>query len=159
MAKILLGPHVCVVISDLSPYRLDLARRLGGNVVDLRESTLGAGLREHGLDEIDLAIDTSGKGVARRAHLEALSKRGVLVCAGHGEGLSLDVSRDLIAPERAVLGSEYFRYDELSANLKILREHLPYLRQIITHRFAVQDIREAFELFFRGETGKVLVEQ
>jgi threonine 3-dehydrogenase len=25
------------VISDLSPYRLDLARRLGGKVVDLRE--------------------------------------------------------------------------------------------------------------------------
>jgi threonine dehydrogenase-like Zn-dependent dehydrogenase len=34
---------------------------------------------------------------------------------------------------------------------------LPYLGQIITHRFAVHDIREAFEIF-RGETGKVLVE-
>ena len=27
------------MISDLSPYRLDLARRLGGKVVDLRERT------------------------------------------------------------------------------------------------------------------------
>ena len=81
------------------------------------------------------------------------------MCAGHGEGLSLDVSRDLIAPERAVLGSEYFRYDELHSNLQILREHLPYLRQIITHRFAVQDIQEAFGIFLRGETGKVLVVQ
>jgi hypothetical protein len=87
-----------------------------------------------------------------------LSERGMLVCAGHGEGLSLNVSRDLIAPERAVLGSEYFCYDELRSNLKILHDNLPYLGQIITHRFAVQDIREAFEIFFRGETGKVLVE-
>jgi threonine 3-dehydrogenase len=159
MARILLGAEVSVVISDLSPYRLDLAQRLGGNVIDLREKTLAEGLREHGLDAVDLAIDTSGKSVARKSYLEVLSKRGVLVCAGHGEELSLDVSRDLIAPERAVLGSEYFRYDELTSNLEILREHLPYLSGIITHRFAMQDIKEAFELFFRGETGKVLVEQ
>jgi hypothetical protein len=57
-----------------------------------------------------------------------------------------------------VLGSEYFCYDELRSNLEILRDDLPYLGQIITHRFAVHDIREAFEIFFRGETGKVLVE-
>src|ERR687898_1124567 len=158
MARILLGPEVPVVISDLSPYRLGLAGRLGGETIDLREKSLLEGLREHGLDEIDLAVDTSGKGAARQSHLEALSQRGVLVCAGHGEGLSLDVSRDLIAPERAVLGSEYFRYDELHTNLRILRDHLPYIGQIITHRFAVQDIQEASEIFFRGETGKVLVE-
>jgi len=157
MARILLGPEIPVVISDLSPYRLDLAGRLGGETIDLREKTLLEGLREHGLEEVDLAVDTSGKGAARQSHLEALSQRGVLVCAGHGEGLSLDVSRDLIAPERAVLGSEYFRYDELHPNLRILREHLPYLRQIITHRFVVRDIQEAFGIFLRGETGKVLV--
>ena len=80
------------------------------------------------------------------------------MCAGHGEGLSLDVSRDLIAPERSVLGSEYFTYEELRSNLQILRDNLPYLGQIITHRFALQDINEAFEVFLRGETGKVLVE-
>jgi len=159
MARMLLGSEVTVVISDLSPYRLDLAGRLGGKTIDLREKTLAEGLREHGLDEVDLAIDTSGKGAARQSYLDILSKRGALVCAGHGEGLSLDVSRDLIAPERAVLGSEYFRYDELSSNLQILRDYLPYLGQIITHRFALQDIQEAFEIFWRGETGKVLVEQ
>ena len=158
MARILLGSEVIVVISDLAPYRLDLARRLGGKVIDLREKTLAEGLEDHGLEEVDLAIDTSGKGGARQSYLDVLSKRGVLVCAGHGEGLSLDVSRDLIAPERAVLGSEYFCFDELRSNLKLLRDNLPYLGQIITHRFALQDINEAFEIFFRGETGKVLVE-
>ena len=159
MAKILLGQEVPVVVSDLSPYRLTLAGRLGASVIDLREKTLAEGLREHGLDAVDLAIDTSGKGTARYFYVEVLSKRGVLVCAGHGEGLSLDVSRDLIEPERAVLGSEYFCYEELASNLEILREHLPYLSRIITHRFTLRDIREAFDLFFRGETGKVLVEQ
>ncbi|HEX6708926.1 MAG TPA: alcohol dehydrogenase catalytic domain-containing protein [Rubrobacter sp.] len=159
MAKILLGEDLPVVISDLSPYRLALAERLGGSVIDLREKTLAEGLREHGLDTVDLAIDTSGKRAARQSHLAALSKRGVLVCAGHGEGLILDVSKDLIEPERAVLGGEYFCYAELAQNLKILREHLPYVSRIITHRFELRDIKEAFDLFFEGDTGKVLVEQ
>ena len=159
MAKILLGQETPVVISDLAPYRLDLARRLGGKVIDLRELTIAEGIRDHGLETLDMAIDTSGKRAARQSHLDVLGKRGVLVCAGHGEDLSLDVSRDLIAPERAVLGSEYFRYDELATNLEILREHRSYLGQIITHRYPVGDIREAFELFFGGETGKVIIAQ
>lgn len=159
MAKILLGEEVPVVISDYVPYRLDLAERLGGVTVDLNERTVADGVRDHGLGEIDAAIDTSGKGVARKVHLDVLSKRGVLVCAGHGQGLSLEVSPDLIAPERAVLGSEYFRYDEFALNLELLREHRAYLGQIITHRYPVENIREAFEVFFGGETGKVIVEQ
>ena len=159
MAKIVLGQDMLVIVSDFVPYRLDLARRLGGKVIDLRELTIPEGVRDHGLKTLDMAIDTSGKRAARRSYLEVLGRRGVLVCAGHGEDLSLDVSRDLIAPERAVLGSEYFRYDELATNLEILREHRSYLGQIITHRYPVGDIREAFELFFGGETGKVIIAQ
>lgn len=159
MAKILLGGEMPVVISDLAPYRLDLARHLGGKVIDLRRQTVAEGIREHGLDEIDVAIDTSGKRAARESYLDVLAKRGVLVCAGHGEDLILDVSRDLIASERAVLGSEYFSYGELASNLGILREHREYLARIITHRFPVREIQEAFELFFGGESGKVIVAQ
>jgi threonine dehydrogenase-like Zn-dependent dehydrogenase len=46
-----------------------------------------------------------------------------------------------------------------AADLELLREHRPYLGQIITHRYPVEDMREAFELYFGGETGKVIVEQ
>jgi threonine 3-dehydrogenase len=91
--------------------------------------------------------------------MSALAQRGALVCVGHGEGIALEVSPDLIAPERSVLGSEYFRYDEMAANLVRLREHRTYLAQIVTHRFGVEDVRRAFELFYAGETGKVVIEQ
>jgi threonine dehydrogenase-like Zn-dependent dehydrogenase len=87
-----------------------------------------------------------------------LARRGVLVCVGHGEELTLAVSSDLIAPERAVLGSEYFPFSDLPNNLALLREHRAYLAQIITHRFAVGDIQHAFELFWGGNTGKVVIE-
>jgi threonine dehydrogenase-like Zn-dependent dehydrogenase len=65
-----------------------------------------------------------------------------------------------IAPERSIVGSEYFRYNELPANLQRLQEHRGYLSQIITHRMGVDQIQQAFEAFFFGcETGKVIIEQ
>jgi threonine dehydrogenase-like Zn-dependent dehydrogenase len=57
------------------------------------------------------------------------------------------------------VGSEYFRYDELAPNLRRLTQHRAYLNQIITHRFGVDEIQKAFDLFFGGETGKVIIEQ
>jgi threonine dehydrogenase-like Zn-dependent dehydrogenase len=159
MAKLLLGEQTPVVISDMAPYRLALAERLGGLPLPLAQvSSLADGLRRHGLSRCDLAVDTSGKAAARQAAIEVLGQRGALVCVGHGEGLNLDVSRDLIAPERAVLGSEYFRFDELPANLDRLRANSDNHGQINTHRFPLGAVQQAFDLFFRGETGKVLVE-
>ncbi len=158
MAKVLWGDALPVLIADLVPYRLALAARLGGTPVDLQQHTLSAAVRGAGLDAVDLAVDTSGKRAARQASLAVLGRRGVLVCVGHGEELTLAVSSDLIAPERAVLGSEYFPFGDLPSNLALLREHRAYLAQIITHRFAVGDIQHAFELFWSGNTGKVVIE-
>lgn len=159
MAKVIFGEDFPILIADLVPWRLDLAEQLGGKPIHLGERTLAEGMHALGLQAVDVAMDTSGKTAARQAGLSILDKRGVLVCIGHGEGLNLTVSPDLIATERAVLGSEYFCYDELPANLALLRSHRDYLRQVITHRFGVADLRAAFELFFAGETGKVVIEQ
>jgi threonine 3-dehydrogenase len=147
MARVLLGEAVTVTITDPSdPARLALAERLGAEPV------------EHGaVTDVDVAIDASGRTAARRALLDALGKRGVLVCVGHGQGLELDVSPDLIAPERTVMGSEYFRLGELADNLKRLRAHRHRLEPIITHRFHASAVEEAFDTFLAGSTGKVLV--
>lgn len=159
MLKVMLGFDLPVVITDVIPYRLALAEKMGGLPINVAEMSLEAGLKHHGLTEVDAGFDTSGKSVARRACLDALSQRGVLVCIGHGEGLDLTTSPDLISPERAVIGSEYFCYNELPANLGYLREHRDYLMQIVTHRLPVSEIQYAFERFFEGDTGKVIIEQ
>ena len=159
MLKVVLGFELPVVVTDVIPYRLALAERLGGLPVNVAEMSLAAGLKRHGLAAVDAGFDTSGRGIARRAALDALSQRGVLVCIGHGEGLDLTISPDLIGPERAVIGSEYFCFNELPDNLVHLRNHRDYLTRIITHRLPVSDIQRGFELFFAGDTGKVVIEQ
>jgi hypothetical protein len=65
----------------------------------------------------------------------------------------------LIATERAVLGSEYFRYDELPRNADLLNNNRGFMRRIITDEFDVAEISAAFEKFFGGQTGKIVVTQ
>ena len=67
--------------------------------------------------------------------------------------------RDFVAREMTLIGSEYFAYHELSENFDLLQANRQYLSQIITHRLGVDEIQHAFELFFAGETGKVIIEQ
>jgi threonine dehydrogenase-like Zn-dependent dehydrogenase len=160
MAKIILGEQLKVVISDLVPYRLKLAEQLGGLPVNVAKGSLSAGLQSLGLDRVDMAVDTSGRQAARQEGLDLLAQRGSLICVGHGEGIAVKISPDIIAPERSIVGSEYFRYNELPANLERLQQHRAYLNQIVTHRMAVDQIQQAFEIFFfGGETGKVVIEQ
>lgn len=154
MARLRYGSDVPVHISDVSPWRLEFAESFDGIPVDASNPRA-----IEAVGTPDIAFDSSGKQLARRAALDILGKRGALVCVGHGETVTLDVSKDLLEPEHAVLGSEYFRYDEMSANLALLEEHQDDIARIISHRFPVERISEAFEVFLSGETGKVLVTQ
>lgn len=150
MARLLLAEGIRIFVTDMVPYRLALAAGLGARPLDPSGSVP---------EPIDVAIDTTGREAARRQLLDALGRRGVLVCVGHGEGLAVSVSADLIAPERAVLGSEYFPYDSLHANLRLLERHGPMLESIITHRFPVEELVAAWSVFESGDSGKVVVIQ
>lgn len=153
MAKIRYGEDFPISISDLSPWRREFAASFGATPLD--------GADEAGILGAcpDVAFDSTGKEAARRLALSAVDKRGALVCIGHGQGLTVDVSADLIAPERAVLGSEYFRFDELADNLTVLTAHEALISRVITHQVPVARISDAFDLFLSGETGKVVVTQ
>jgi threonine 3-dehydrogenase len=154
MAKLRLGAELPVYISDISPWRLDFAESFGAIPVNASdESALRA------IGRPDIAFDASGKEVARRAALDILGQRGALVCVGHGEGVSLAVSDDLIAPEHAVLGSEYFRYNELAGNLELLLNNQDVISRVVTHTFPIEELDAAFAAFLSGETGKVVVTQ
>jgi propanol-preferring alcohol dehydrogenase len=54
--------------------------------------------------------------------------------AMHGAQVALNMSHDLIQPEAALLGSEYFRFNEMPVNFALLQNNCGYLGQIIAHR-------------------------
>lgn len=160
MAKLILGPDVPIVISDVVPYRLALADKLGGLPILTTEQTLAEGLKRHGLGAPDVAIDAAGREDVRDECLGLLAHRGVLVSVAHGGGLKINsLYGDFVAREMTLIGSEYFAYQELAENYRLLKENRDYLGQIITHRMGVDEIVHAFELFWAGNTGKVVIEQ
>jgi threonine dehydrogenase-like Zn-dependent dehydrogenase len=155
MAKVRYGTSVPVYISDISPWRLNLAQELGGLPVDARDPR---GLAEMG--KVDVAFDASGKQAARQAALAAVESRGVFVCVGGGEGLVVtDVGKEMLLSERAIVGSEYFNYDEFPNNLQVLLGNRQLIGKLITDTFPISSLGEAFEKFLGGETGKVVVTQ
>jgi threonine dehydrogenase-like Zn-dependent dehydrogenase len=155
MARLHYGSDIPVFLGDISAWRLAYAEQLGALPVDASDrNNIVATVRS-----VDVAFDSTGKESARRAAMSVLGKRGVLVCVGHGEGLALDVSSDLIAPERSVLGSEYFRFDEIAGNLALLRDHRADLARVITDTYPVAELAQAFDTFFSGQACKVVITQ
>jgi len=160
MAKILIGPDLPVVISDVVPYRLELAEKLGGLPVLTTDKSLAEGLKDYGVGAPDVVIDAAGREAVRDECLALLAHRGVLVSVAHGGGLTIpNLYGDFVARELTLTASEYFAYNELSENYTLLKANRSYLGQIITHRLGVGEIQRAFELFFAGSTGKVVIEQ
>jgi len=160
MAKIILGPDVPVVISDVVPYRLKMAEDLGGLPVLTSEMSLAEGLKKHGISAPDVAIDAAGREDVRDECMALLAHRGVMVAVAHGGGLKINsLYGDFTFREMTLTGSEYFAYHELAENYELLKANRAYLGSVITHRMGVDRIQEAFELFWKGETGKVVIEQ
>ena len=59
MAKLAFGADFPVAIADIVPWRLQLAEKLGALPIDLNRQSLPEGLRRHGLEALDLAMDTN----------------------------------------------------------------------------------------------------
>ena len=159
MAKLTYGKDFPVYIADMIDYRLQLAEKLGAVSIQLNDHSLKEFFAEHNVDGVDIVIDSTGKTVARQSSFQCLNQRGVFVCVGHGEQITLDISADMVANERAVIGSEYFQYNEMAENYELFRKHRDYLKQVITHRYPISEIKEAFAKFNGRDTGKVIIEQ
>jgi len=143
---------------DVSPYRLRLAEQLGAVPVDGRSTDVVAWIRERVADGPDVVIEASGNATAQRQAIDMVAADGRVIIVGHSRHtLDLQTSRDLIAQEKTLIGSEYFGVDEFPHNLALVRAGRLDPLPVITHRYPLSAIDDAFRLFWAGETGKVLV--
>jgi propanol-preferring alcohol dehydrogenase len=149
-----------VISVEPNEKRLEVVKRLGADytinpvvedpVKAIKEITEGLGA--------DVSIECSGNPQAETNAIEATRKEGTVVFIGENrKGLNINPSDQLIRKRLKVVGSWYFditEYDEI-INL-ILRKNMP-VREIVSHRFNLENTQEAYELFARGETLKVLI--
>jgi threonine dehydrogenase-like Zn-dependent dehydrogenase len=139
--------------------RLSLARDLGlftqvlkaseDNVEQIRDLTAGHG--------VERSIDCSASGKARLTCIQAARKWGKIVFLGEGGTCEFQPSRDIIHDQKTIYGSwvtTIWRMEELVERL--VRWNIRP-ESLITNRFTLNQVSDAYSLMASGKCGKVAV--
>ena len=119
------------------------------NVKAIRELTNGNG--------VEKSIDCSANNRARLTCIQAARKWGKIVFLGEGGTCEFEPSRDIIHDQKTIYGSwvtNIWRMEELVERL--VRWHIKP-ESLITHRFQLDDVANAYSLMASGKCGKVAV--
>jgi len=149
-----------VVVTDLNPYRLELARNMGATrAVDVRTQTLGDVMQSLGMTEgFDVGMEMSGNDRALRDLLSFMNHGGRVAILGIPPNeVSIDwnqvIFKGLVL--KGVYGREMFEtWYKMVAMLQSGLDVAP----VVTHRFPAARYAEAFEAMRSGQSGKVILD-
>ena len=149
-----------VVVTDVNPYRLDLAAQLGATrTVDVGREDLGAVMAELGMTEgFDVGLEMSGAEAAVNQLLDAMNHGGRIAVLGIPAGpMTLDVN-DVIFKGLEVQGIYGRRIFETWYKMAAMLQSGLDVGSIVTHRFPADRFEEAFDLIAAGDCGKVILD-
>jgi threonine dehydrogenase-like Zn-dependent dehydrogenase len=119
------------------------------NVAEVRRLTGGRG--------VERAVDCSANDVARATAIRATRKWGRIVFLGEGGKVEFNPSPDIIHDQKIIFGSwvtSTWLMEELVERL--VRWNL-HPADLVTHRFALDQVSDAYRLMASGKCGKVAV--
>ena len=148
-----------VVITDMNPYRLELARRMGATLaVDIREQTLGDVQKELGMVEgFDVGLEMSGNEAAFRDMLDNMCHGGKIAMLGIPEKeMAIDWKTVVfnMLTIKGIYGREMY---ETWYKMTVMLQGGLDLNPVITHRFHYSEYEEGFATMLSGQSGKVIL--
>ncbi|MCY4062049.1 MAG: zinc-binding dehydrogenase [Chloroflexi bacterium] len=150
-----LGRHVIGV--DIIDYRVRFAKQLGADVSLKADETLIERIMDLTDGEgADVVIDCAGKRASVANSFASVRRGGIVVFNGESMEELLAPSRDFNRREIWAVGCWYYFMSEVPEMFQLWRNGLDVAR-MITHQFPLAEAPAAFELFIRGQTGKVLL--
>jgi len=149
-----------VVVTDLNPYRLELARTMGATLaIDPRERTLADVQSELGMTEgFDIGLEMSGNADALRSMIANMAHGGRIAVLGIPTGeISLDLEPVIfnMLTLKGIYGREMY---ETWYQMTVMLQSGLDIRPVITHRFSHRDFEEAFAVARSGQSGKVILD-
>jgi threonine 3-dehydrogenase len=147
------------VITDVNPYRLRLAEKLGATrVVDVRTETLSDVQDALGMREgFDVGLEMSGNSAAFREMLGNMCHGGKIAMLGiPTEEIAIDWNTVIfnMLTIKGIYGREmYETWYKMTAMLQSGLDISP----VITHRFHYTEYEQAFAVMRSGESGKVVL--
>jgi threonine 3-dehydrogenase len=148
-----------VVITDVNPYRLELARKLGATMaVDARHTRLADVQRQlHMQEGFDVGLEMSGNPAAFRDMLQNMCHGGKIAMLGiPTEEIAIDWSTVVfnMFTIKGIYGREMY---ETWYKMTVMLQSGLDISPIITHRYHYADYEKGFEVMRSGNSGKVVL--
>jgi threonine 3-dehydrogenase len=153
-----------VVVSDVSDYRLDLARSAGADLVvnagtgNLREAMQTLGMREG----FDIGLEMSGSPAAVEDMLANMNHGGRVAMLGlPKDPFPIDWGKVIthMITIKGIYGREmydtWYAMSSMLGTSPVLREAV---ESVITHRFPAEQWQDAFDAARSGQVGKVVMD-
>jgi threonine 3-dehydrogenase len=147
------------VITDVNPYRLDLARKMGATrAVDVRDTKLADVQKELGMTEgFDVGMEMSGNPSGFRDMLANMAHGGKVAMLGiPSEDISIDWRTVIfnMLTIKGVYGREMY---ETWYKMTVMLQSGLDIAPIITHRYRYTEFEKGFEAMTSGRSGKVVL--
>src|SRR4051794_15566546 len=148
-----------VVVTDVNPYRLELARKLGATrVVDVREEKLPDVQRQLGMAEgFDVGLEMSGSPAAFRDMLANMAHGGRIAMLGIPEKeIAIDWNTVIfnMLSIKGIYGREMY---ETWYKMTVMLQSGLAIDPVITHRLHYTEFEKGFDAMRSGKSGKVVL--
>lgn len=149
-----------VVVTDVNPWRLELAKKLGATrVVDVRKEKLSDVQKELGMHEgFDVGLEMSGNATAFRDMISNMCHGGKIAMLGiPPEDISIDWN-DVIFNMLTIKGIYGRQMYETWYQMTVLLQGGLDISPVITHHLPFTEFEKGFEAMFSGQSGKVVLD-
>jgi threonine 3-dehydrogenase len=149
-----------VVITDVNPYRLELAKKLGvTKAVDVSKKSIADVQKELGMHEgFDVGMEMSGNAKAMGDMVANMAHGGKIAVLGIPASGQMDLDANAVIFNMLTIKGIYGRemYETWYMMTSMLQSGLD-ISPVITHRFDFTDYEEGFSLMNSGNCGKVIL--
>ena len=148
-----------VVITDINPQRLALAKSLGAtHIVDVRSDSLAEVQRKLGMSEgFDVGLEMSGNPAGFRDLLANMCHGGKVAMLGiPSEEMAIDWSQVIfnMLTIKGIYGREMY---ETWYKMSVMVESGLDISAVITHRLGFEEFQQGFDAMNAGEASKVIL--
>jgi len=149
-----------VVITDVNPYRLELAAKVGVTMaIDTRKTSLQEVQQKLGMREgFDVGLEMSGNASAFRDMLANMSHGGKIALLGIPAGeMSIDWHHIIfnMLTVKGIYGREMY---ETWYKMTVMLQSGLNIAPVITHHFSWREHEQAFAVMRTGNAGKVILD-
>ncbi len=149
-----------IVITDMNPYRLALARKMGATLaVNPNETSIAEVQTQLGmLEGFDVGLEMSGNPLALRDMIANMSHGGKIAMLGIPSKETPMDWRQVIFNMLTIKGIYGREMYETWYKMTVLLQSGVDISPVITHRFAFSDFQQGFDAMISGQTGKVILD-